>query len=310
MTYPSTVKYLLIGVETSWGTGGTANKDIGLVITDVGNPAEREVISSEGISNRAAQHIDAGIMGGGVTVAGDFQHARGLIFVFGTVASVETTSDWKHTFTMSDTPPSARIETGNNLTTDSTIDTPGCIFESGELSINLNENLKLSLTFKGKTPAEGASAGNEVISTLPVFPAQEVTVKLNQVAATEFQSASISFEGTVVRSAGIGGTGYVQGHSTLLKFKYKAVLGFQANTQIALFTADTVHEFEIVADNGVALGSGQRNLTLTLQNCRQSTFNEVTTVGGLTFLEVAGEGTLKECFSVDNITDTAFPDSS
>ena len=43
MTYGSPTKYALIGKESVWGTGVTADKDVGLIldITDGGNQADR-----------------------------------------------------------------------------------------------------------------------------------------------------------------------------------------------------------------------------------------------------------------------------
>ena len=135
MTFPSPVKYALIAKETTWGTGETPDKDLGLIISDISNPNTREVTESKGISSIETQKVTGGIYDYGVTVSGDFQHGRLLEYVLDTVAHVETTSDWKHTFTISNTPPSGTIETGNNLTTDSEMTTDSCLIESSEVSI-------------------------------------------------------------------------------------------------------------------------------------------------------------------------------
>jgi hypothetical protein len=56
------------------------------------------------------------------------------------------------------------------------------------------------------------------------------------------------------------------------------------------------------ADNGVALGSGKRQLYISLQSAFLEKFDKVSTVGNLTFVDVAGKGLINEMYSVDNIS--------
>jgi len=301
MTYPSTVKYLLIGQETSWATGGTADKDCGLRIADISTPVTKELIESQGMSDIAVQEVNLGLEDPGLEVSGDFQHGRLLEYVFGTVAHATTSSDTKHTFTINNTPPSMKAEVGNNLSTDVTNTIIGLLVESAEIRTALNENVQLSVTLKGKSPDDGTSASTAVTSSLPVFPHSLVDVEINGASATEVQEASITIEKVVSRSGGIGSNVYQQGHGTSIRFTYSARLGFQSNTFHELFNDDTVHTFKIQADNGVVLGSGRREISITLGSCVQTSFNEISTVGELTFIEIEGSGTLTEAFSVDNI---------
>lgn len=313
ITYPGTVKYLLMKIESTWGTAVTADNDVGVIISDLSDPITREVVESVGLSSIATQKITSGIVDVGLTVAGDFQHGRLLEPLIGTVAHVETTGDWKHTFTVGNTPPSFTMERGNNLTTDTVLAHAGMLAESGELGIALNENLKLSCTLKGKTTLSSASAGTAITSTLIVYPHALCTVKVNGVAATEVQNASIQINKVVSRSGGISSNLYQQGHATELKFAFSAQLGFADKTFQELYlggtspsaTSDpTVYDFELSATNGVTLGSGRREVKLELENCIGSNFNETSSVGNLTFIELSGVGTLKECFTVDNISST------
>ncbi len=311
MTYASPVAYLLIGTETTWGTAVTADKDCGLIISDISPSFEREVKESLGISSISAQKITTGKITPGFSVEGDVQHTRLLEYVFGTVGHVETTGDWKHTFTISNDPPSMTAEKGNKSTASTDWTSAGLICESAELSIELNNNLRLSAEFKGKTIEVGTTGNTAVTSSLVAFPHALCEVKINDVAATECQKATISINKTVEMSGGISSNLGQQGHATELKFEFSAELGFDDTTyhQLALggttpsATGDpTAYEFEINADNGVTLGSGRRELVLTLENCQTKSFNETTSVGGLTFVTITGTGTFKTAYGVDNIS--------
>lgn len=311
MTYPSQAKYLLLIKESAWGTPITPTKDCGLIVEDVSHGFDREIKESMGISSPAVQKITTGIVDPNLSLSGDFQHGRLLEFVLGTVVHAQSgaTTDWSHTFTLATNAPSATIQTGNDLTTDTVLTGAGMLVESAEFGIALNENLRMSCDFKGKTEASTSTAGTAVLSTLPVYPHALCTVKINTVASTECQNASITIKKVVSRAGGISSNLYQQGHATEIKFEYKATLGFENKTYQELMlggtspsaAADpTAFDFEISATNGVAFGSGKRAVEFILENC-VGTFKEVTKVGSLTFIDIAGSGTFKSCVSYDNI---------
>ncbi len=64
--------------------------------------------------------------------------------------------------------------------------------------------------------------------------------------------------------------------------------------------------FKFNAHNGVALGSGRRELSITLNSSIVDGFDEPTSVEELTFLTLSGKATLSEAFSVDNIASAAW----
>ena len=318
MTYPAVSKYVLIGKETTWGTKVPATKDVGLIISDVTNTITREVIQSLGISSITAQKITTGITDPEVTISGDFQHGRLLELIFGNVSHVSAAPETTHTFLTDDNVTSLTIEVGNDLTTDTVLQTNGCIAESAELSIALNENLKLSTTFKGKNVSSTTSASSAVLSTLAVFPHALCGVALAGVTASEIQSASINIAKTIERSGGVGSNEYQQGHPTEMKFDFSANLGFTDNAFHKLFmvgvnaagdavtaitTADpTGTDFVIHAGNDLAAGAGGRQVHLALKSCQYNNFTETTSVGGLTFIDVSGSGLIDSCFSIDDIS--------
>ena len=315
ITYPSQVKYALFGKEVTWGTAVAATKDVGILIQEVSNPLAREIVESGTVSSTETQKITTGIVDVGVSLSGDFQHGRMLEFVLGSVSTVETTGDFKHTFTIINNAPSATFETGDDLTIDTVLTSTGQLVETAEISTELNANLQLSLDFKGKTVTSSAAASASIISNLAVFPHALVEVKINGIAATEVQSASISISKVVERSGGISSNLYQQGHAVEIKFEFTASLGFQDSTFHQLFLGGTTpsdtsdpadFEFEINADNAVVLGSGRREFKLVLQNCQMNADTETTSIGSLTFIDISGNGIFKECFTVDNISGASF----
>lgn len=310
MTYPGVVKTVLVGKESTWGTAVTADKDIGIV-TDISDNFSREVIESMGLGAIDVQHVTSGIVDVKSSVTVEFQHGRLLEYIFGSVAHAETTSDWKHTFTISNTPPSFTMESGNNLSTDTVLTGAGFLVETAEFSIALNEVLKLKVDVAGKTTASSDSASAAAIDTLIVYPHALCSVEINDVAATEVQNFSVKIVKKVERSGGLSSNLYQQGHSVELRIEWNGTLGFAAKTLQELWlggsapsgTSDpTVYDVTLIADNGTALGSGQRKLFLDIENNIGVTFDEVASVGNLTYFDIAGKGTLKECYNVDDIS--------
>jgi len=315
MTYSSPEAYLLIGKETAWGTAVTADKDCGLIVTDVTSGIDREIGESAGISKIETQKITTGMVDPSLTIEGDYQNARLFEFLIGDASHADTTGDTKHTFTIDNTASSFTGEQGNVSAADTEFIVDGLLAESGELSIELNGNLKLSCELKGHDADNGTTGKTAVLSTLPVFPHALVTVTIDDVASTECQKASITIAKVVSKSGGVSSNLAQQGKSTELKFEFSAELGFDDTTYHQLgfggtsitATGDPASfDFSIIADNRVALGSGQRNLTMTLENCKTKSFVETASVGGLTFVTISGSGTLKTLTSVDNIASAAW----
>ncbi len=163
---------------------------------------------------------------------------------------------------------------------------------------------------------ETFAGSSAVLSTLPVFPQVMCDVKLDGTSASEVQEASISITKTLEGAGGIGSNLYQQRHETGIKFEFSAKLGFDDKTFIQLFLGGTGgattppttldpggYEFLLQADNTIAAGSGRREIHLQLENCQSPSFDETTSVGGLTFIDITGTGTLKSCFTYDNITE-------
>ena len=167
MSYPYPTKRLLIGKETTWGTGVTPDKDVGIIISDISDNLLRNVSESMGAGSIQAQAVTGGIEEGGLSFSGDYQHARLLEMIIGDVVHVETTGDWTHTFTVSNTPASFTAESSQSLTSDSGLEHTGVLIESADFSIALNENLQLAISAKGKIPTEVTTATAAVGLLIP-----------------------------------------------------------------------------------------------------------------------------------------------
>ena len=203
MTYSGAKKTILIGQESTWGTAVTTDKDIGIV-QDIKDATERETSEVMGLGKIETQQVNTGnvFVNGGATLK--LQHGRLFEYILGSVAHAETTGDWKHTFTVDNSPPSFTIESSEDGSTDTTRKYAGCLVESGEISINNTEELMLTCDWKGKTVASTASTTAAVIDTLITFPKSLVSVSIGGTAADEIQEAKITFGKTVELAHGVG----------------------------------------------------------------------------------------------------------
>jgi len=307
----SSVESVLILAETTWGTAVTPSKDVGLV-QDTSGGTNREVIEIGGLGQVEIQQVVTGSVGVAGSILFHMQHLRLFEFLIGVETPTSSGTDYKHTFAITDVPASFSLETGSNAATESTIIYEGCIGTGADISIALGGVLTCRFDWAGELGTSSGVAGAPVLDTLPVFPQGLTDVKVNQVAAIMIQNASISITKTFQAIHGVGSNLAQAAFTTDLKFAFAATLGFTDVTLQELGiggatppgTADpTGIEFEIVADNGTAWGSGQRNIQIILENCQFTKTEKVATLGAITFLNLAGNGTLKTFIGVDDIDD-------
>lgn len=304
-------KTLLIGQESDWGTPVAVAKDIG-IITDVSDSMSREVTQTQGLTSLSTQHITSGVVDPNLSVTFQFQHGRILEYAIGSVAHANTSSDYKHTFTASNEPPSMTVESSEGQGTDVTLTYAGMMVNDLTISSQLNGILSCTANLVGKTVASTASTTAAVEDDLINFPHSLVSVDIDGTTADTVQSVTINITKNVQRIGGLGSNIYQDGKATELKFTFSAQLGYTDNTYEQLWlggaapsgTSDpTVFDFLLDANNGVALGSGNRRLYLELENCIMDNFSKAASIGNMIFIDINGHGTLKECYSVDDIAD-------
>jgi len=303
MSYPSLNTTYLIGQESAWGTGVTADKDVG-IITEVSENPTRENIVTEGINNIEAIDNKSGVQTASHTVSMDYQHGRIFEYVAGSVAHDETTGDWVHTFTVSNSPPSFTAEISNNGTSDTANTYTGCLIESCEISIALNENLKVNYTASGKFPTNGTSGSAAVVDTLATFPHSLVSLSINSGAISEVQSFNISISKAVNFADGISSNDHQQGHNTTLRVEFSGTIGFEDNTYDAFLVNNNVTSINLVADNGVSLGSGKVGMDLDLDTVNITGATKTASVGNLVFYEISGTAKINTWTSTDDISST------
>ncbi len=305
MTYNHTSKSVIIGTETSFGTGGSPNKALGICIDDVQSNLTKEIIESFCVGSLEVQHLSAGIQQGKISFSGEYQYGKLLEYVFGTVGHADTASDTTHTYTVSAV-TSATIHSALDGTTDTSLVYTGMFCESLEISAALNETVKMNASFTGKFPTVGSSATAHVQSSIPVSPHSYVTITVGGSVASETQEANITITKDTKFTDGMGSNDHQNGAQTQFKVEFSAKVGFDSNTYHDMAGAsETASNFIFDVDNGVTLGSGQRALTITISALTMDV-NEVVTVGELVYVDIKGTGTLSSATSVDNIDSTAW----
>lgn len=317
MTANSARKTVIIAKESTWGSAVTpTNKDVGLV-QDINDNITREVIESMGLGSVQTQAVNTGMVDAGGSFTGEFQHSRVFEYILGTVTHTNSSSDYRHNFAVQDEAPSFTLMSGENNTADSGLIFTGCLVENAELSLALNEVLKLKVDYRGKDVTSTSTVPEPIIDSLPLFPHPLCDVQFDSVSADEIQNITFKFKKKVEKPGGAGSNVPQQGHATELKFEVSGQLGFSNSNFDKLFISGTTTgttistnsnpettSIALIADNGVAYGSGQRHFEITLSNCQFSNWDKAASVGGLVFVDFTAMGTFSSCYGIDDITAT------
>jgi hypothetical protein len=297
--------YALIGQEATKGTSVTADKDIGLVQT---GSTEFTVNLRKvfGFGSSQMQAIPAGKFESSGSIEFIFQHGRMLEYIFGTVAHDETTTDWKHTFTVANVLPSFTLEDGYSATTDVTQTIAGVKLGSMKISAGLDSEVKCNVDWAGmKKPVTGETASSAVVSTLPVFSGNDCTLTIGDATATEVQSMEITINRATELLHGFGDDEAVDIATKEFSIDFTATLGFKkAEIDRLLAQTDTGFNFVFNATNGVTLGSGRRELNISLEKCKYNSTPKTTSIGEWVYMDVSGHGfpNATGIYSVDNIS--------
>lgn len=293
----------LVGKESTWGTGVTTDKDLG-IITDINNDPRREVVESAGISDISPIAFHEGIKEGVHSVTMEFQHGRIFEFILGAATHTSSGSDQKHSWTGADNePPSFTAQTGSNISTgDVGLQYTGCLIESAELSWELNGLLMLSFTARSKFPTKISTVPAHIVSTLPTYPHGYGTIQINGVTATKVQSGRIAFSKTLAPVDGVGSNDHLGLKVINLKIDFSLRLAFDDATFHTHFIDNDITSISVAFVNGSAFGSGKRGIEIALTSPITSGFSEVTSMGGLTFVELSGSALLSTLDTYDNIT--------
>lgn len=301
MVYSSVTKYCLIGQESTQGTPVTADKDIGLV-QDITEELTRVVDNIYTISAIDSQGLNSGTRENTINLSVVYQHGRIFEYILGGVGHAQSTNDWTHTFSISNSLPSLTLEAGCNDSTDTVYTHAGCIVNSVELVAELNKPLMFNAEIKGMTSATSSSASSAVISTLATFDHSLCSVSINGSSASEVQNFKFNFSSKAEYAHGLSSEDPQTLKANQLEITFSGTIGFDDQTYQTLFLNNTAHAIAFSADNGTSLGSGERSLDLALQACKWRKKSIAASVGELIFLEVEGTGLFNTMTGVDNIS--------
>lgn len=291
----------LIGEESTYGTGVTTDKDIGIV-RDVSGGVVREAIISAGVSDIEPNANHSGIEEGQHQVLMEYQHGRIFEFIIGTASHVQSSSDYSHTFAVDNEPGFFSASTGINLSGgDAGQKYTGCMIESAEVSIELNGLLIVSYKARGIAPSVLSTVPAHSVSSLPVFPHSLVTVKFNTVTATQVQNFSVSFNKKFEPVNGITSNAVLGMKAVELRVEFSGTLVFSDTTYHTHAISNNLTAIDFEADNGVAFGSGKRAFDLALNDIEVTSFTEVEKMGGLVVCEIGGIAKINSFVTYDNI---------
>jgi len=319
MGFTTKQSYLLAGKESVYGTAVTANKDMGLVQnftpTDKNN-----LITSFNLGSRTPASIVAGKYE--AAVDGEIQVNNGRIFeyIFGGVTHTQTSSDWKHAFTIASETPSFTTEMGIVGTSSYVWDWAGCKIANATVSIALNGILNVKFTGFAKNPTTGSTSQSYTPTGLAVLPFTTASVAVGAAGSETTLGEVQSFDLTINENAeavfGLGSRLTQEAVAKNLTLDFTFVMAFQNMTEYTRFlgggstpaTTD-VTAFSLVfdANNGVTLGSGRREFYIQLSSVKYEETNNKMTVGETIYSEFRGSATglgSNGCFYVDNISNT------
>lgn len=306
--------------EITYGTPTTPTKDIGLVQSF--NPADKRILDEVYASG---QRQVAEIVPGKVELTHDYevnlQNGRPFEYLFGGVSHVETTTDWKHTFSIESTLPSYTIESSFNSVADSVFIYDGCKVGTG--TINLDTQGILKGTFSGVSQAvdtSTASASAAVISSLPVLHYKHSTLSVGTAGAEvnvgKLQTFNLVIDNDLIAVDQAGSIEVCELVASNFSIKFDFTVTFENMIQYDLFLGGTApavsptkQSAEFNANNGITLGSGRREFNIQLDDFLYEEASIPVSVGDLVIGSFKGTATdlgTNGAFYVDNISDTAF----
>lgn len=316
-TYDSTHGYILIGKETTQGTPVACTKDVGLVQNFAPNEV-RNYTRIHSISQRNAVQLLAGQYDAKGTLETTLQHGRLLTYLFGTAAHVETTSDWKHTFSEADALSSMTLEDGYNASSDIVKTYSGGMISSATLSFDMSGALTMSADLLFHKPTTSTSASSAVISTLPVHPFSWMSLKTgadgSEVTNTGVMSGSITVVNNLEKLYGIGSVLPEEIMPGLRTYEFEFRMKFKDKVDYELFLGGTtptatgggsIPSLIFNSNNGIALGSGRREFNIDFSDAVYDAYDKPLKVGEViyqTFRGMATKITPDNTWFVDSIT--------
>jgi len=305
----------LIGKESVFGTAVSSTKDVGLVqsFTPSDSRTIEEIYAS---GSRQVQELVAAKSEITWDMDVNFQNGRLLEYVYGSVGHATTSSDTKHTFTIATSLPSMTIESSFNSTSDEVFIYDGSKINSSTINLDTNAVLKLSASgmSQGSSTATGAASA-AVISSLAVLHYKHSTLSTgtadSETSVGKLQTFNLVIENNIELIDASGTFVTQEMVAAGLKISFDFTIMFENQTEYDIFQGGTTPQqspakkgVEFNANNGVALGSGRRELNAQFTEFLYEDVGTPVNVGESvvqSFKGIATDIGTNGVFSVDNI---------
>lgn len=310
----SVLSTVLFGKETSYGSGGTSNKDIGLVKSVTINPTSTAA-ESHGFGQAKAVYVKGGLVDVKGSLEYEWQHGRPFEWgMFGGVTThVATSGDTTHTFVWSESLPSLKSEVSYEMgATDVAGAYTGLIFGNTSLGVNVDGIVNFKSDFMAKTiDNSSTSATAAVVNSGAPLAGFEAGLSMGGSSVDYVQSWELTMNRNSKVIHGVGTRQATYGSSHLANVSWKATIGLENTTQLnrllgstSAITAAEPSSFTNIfsATNGVVLGSGQRAITMTLSGCQVKDYSINAKLNDFVLYDISGYGILSAGTCVDQVS--------
>ncbi len=310
----SVLSTVLFGKETSYGSGGSSNKDIGLVKSVTVNPTSTAV-ESHGFGQAKAVYVKGGLVDVKGSLEYEWQHGRPFEWTMfgGTTTHAETTGDWVHTMVWSESLPSLKSEISYEMgATDVVGAYTGIVFGNTTLGVNVDGIVNFKSDFMAKTIDNSAtSVAAAVVNSGAPLAGFEAGLSIGGSSVDYVQSWELTMNRNSKVIHGVGTRQPTYGASHLANVSWKATIGLENTTQLnrllgstSAITATEPASFTNIfsATNGVTLGSGRRAISMTLTGCQVKDYSINAKLNDFVLYDISGYGILSAGTSTDQVS--------
>jgi hypothetical protein len=321
MVYTDKHAYLLVGKESTFNTGVTANKDVG-IIQSVSLDETNNNTNHYSIGNRQAEQSTPGQYDASINLTTHFQHGRMMSLMFGADNPVETTTDFKHTLVdvgtteLLDAGDSFTAELGFNSTVDVKHLVTGCKINSVTMTLANPGIFAMDYEIIGTKNTVSAASSSKVISSLNVLPHMyghiSTGADTSEVEHTRMQNFSLTISQGIdaAKDKGIGSRFNVSLTENQIEITFDFTLQFATKTEHERFLGSTTPQNSITdtsiifnVHNGVTLGSGRQEFYLKVKGGQYESLSTPVELNGIIEQTFSGTArTVEDLFFVDNIS--------
>lgn len=307
----------LFGKETNYGTPVSPTKDIGLVQSFTVNPTQNAT-ERHGAGQSNAVCVKGGLVNPAGSVELELQHGRPIEWAIfgGTTTHEATNDDIVHTFVWANNLSSYTVEASQEKeATDTSMLIDGLYFNDSTISMGVDGIITMRSGWIARdinTSSTTASAA--VVNTGCPLGGYEAGLSLGGGNVDYVQSWELNVNRNSKNIHGAGSRKPADGGSHITNVSFRATIGFENTTQMnrllggTSISDTTADNFPVVlsADNGVALGSGKRALSLTLSSAQLNDWSINSTINDFIMYDISGVGILSAGSKTDQVTEASW----